>query len=179
MTQIAQSDHRAFCEYPQLFKTSLGSKRRLICAGWSVFGGRPCSLVGNAVSRLKCICLYINGQYSFVAKLGNATVTGQSSKDTTNRRNMEQTMLKQAPHIKPTTHSRSVEKSTWGGLCLNKFYARETSITKTCLYNFDPLKTNFYIVKLGFTGAIIIFLVSAQKYRLWVLVRTASTRRFQ
>ena len=31
-------------------------------------------------------------------------------------------------------------------------------ITKTCLYNFDPLKPNFYIVKLGFTGAYIIFL---------------------
>ena len=26
------------------------------------------------------------------------------------------------------------------------------SITKTCLYNFDPLKPHFYIVKLGFTG---------------------------
>ena len=36
------------------------------------------------------------------------------------------------------------------------------SITKTCLYNFDPLKPNFYIVKLGFTGVYIIFLLSAQ-----------------
>ena len=27
----------------------------------------------------------------------------------------------------------------------------KTCITKTCLYNFDPLKPNFYIVKLGFT----------------------------
>ena len=35
-------------------------------------------------------------------------------------------------------------------------------ITKTCLYNFDPLKPHFYIVKLGFTGVNIIFLVSAQ-----------------
>ena len=31
-------------------------------------------------------------------------------------------------------------------------------ITKTYLYNFDPLKPHFYIVKLGFTGVIIIFL---------------------
>ena len=31
-------------------------------------------------------------------------------------------------------------------------------ITKTCLYNFDSLKPNFYIVKLGFTGVYIIFL---------------------
>ena len=35
-------------------------------------------------------------------------------------------------------------------------------ITKTCLYNFDPLKPHFYIVKLGFTGVYIIFLNSAQ-----------------
>ena len=36
------------------------------------------------------------------------------------------------------------------------------SITKTCLYNFDPLKPHFYIVKLGFTGVYIIFLISVQ-----------------
>ena len=45
-------------------------------------------------------------------------------------------------------------------------------ITKTYLYNVDPLKPHFYIVKLGFTGVYIIFLISAQKHRLWVLVRT-------
>ena len=31
-------------------------------------------------------------------------------------------------------------------------------ITKTYLYNFDPLKPHFYILKLGFTGVYIIFL---------------------
>ena len=36
-------------------------------------------------------------------------------------------------------------------------------ITKTCLYNFYPLKPLFYIVKLGFTGVYIIFLISAVK----------------
>ena len=41
-----------------------------------------------------------------------------------------------------------------------------------------PLKPHFYVVKLGFTGVYIIFLISAQKHRLWVLVRTASARRF-
>ena len=51
-------------------------------------------------------------------------------------------------------------------------------ITKTCLYNFDPLKPHFYIVKLGFIGVCIIFLIYAQKHRLGVLVRTASSRRF-
>ena len=35
-------------------------------------------------------------------------------------------------------------------------------ITKTRLYNFDPLKPHFYIVKLGLTGVYIIFLISAQ-----------------
>ena len=35
-------------------------------------------------------------------------------------------------------------------------------ITKECLYNFDPLEPHFYIVKLGFTGVCIIFLISAQ-----------------
>ena len=36
------------------------------------------------------------------------------------------------------------------------------SITKTRLYNFDPLKPLFYVVKLGFAGIYIIFLISAQ-----------------
>ena len=36
-------------------------------------------------------------------------------------------------------------------------------ITKTCLYNFYPLKPHFYVVKLGFTGVYIIFLIFAQK----------------
>ena len=40
--------------------------------------------------------------------------------------------------------------------------AAQVCITKTCLYNFDPLKPHFYIVKLGFTGVYIIFLISAQ-----------------
>ena len=35
-------------------------------------------------------------------------------------------------------------------------------ITKTYLYNFDPLKLHFYIVNLGFTGVYIIFLISAR-----------------
>ena len=52
------------------------------------------------------------------------------------------------------------------------------TITKTYLYNINSLKPHFYIVKLGFTGVYIIFLISAQKHRLWVLVRTASPRRF-
>ena len=39
-------------------------------------------------------------------------------------------------------------------------------ITRIYLYNVDPLKPHFYIVKLGLTGIYIIFLISAfeQKY---------------
>ena len=44
---------------------------------------------------------------------------------------------------------------------------RFSNITKTCLYNFDPLKPRLCIVKLGFTGVYIIFLISAQTHRLW------------
>ena len=33
------------------------------------------------------------------------------------------------------------------------------SITKTCLYKFDPLQPHFFIVKLVFTGVYIIFLI--------------------
>ena len=36
------------------------------------------------------------------------------------------------------------------------------SITKTCPYNFYPLKPHFYILKLGFTGVYIIALICAQ-----------------
>ena len=39
---------------------------------------------------------------------------------------------------------------------------RKRRITKTSLFKFDPLKPHIYIVKLGFTGVYIIFLISAQ-----------------
>ena len=38
-------------------------------------------------------------------------------------------------------------------------YLSTKTITKICLYNFDPLKPHFYIVKLGFVGVYIIFLI--------------------
>ena len=46
----------------------------------------------------------------------------------------------------------------------HRFYCRfcRSLITKTCPYNFDPLKPHCCIVKLGFTGVYIIFLISAQ-----------------
>ena len=41
-------------------------------------------------------------------------------------------------------------------------HKRVALTNETYLYNFDPLKPHFYIVKLGFTGVYIIFLNSAQ-----------------
>ena len=38
----------------------------------------------------------------------------------------------------------------------------EYVITKTCLYNIDPLKPHFYIEKLGFTEVYNIFLISVK-----------------
>ena len=38
-------------------------------------------------------------------------------------------------------------------------------ITKTRVYNFDPLQPNFYIVKLGFTGVYIIFPILLENIR--------------
>ena len=56
---------------------------------------------------------------------------------------------------------------------------RMKCITKTYLYNIDPYKPHFHIVKLGFTGVYIIFLISTEKHRLWVLVRTALALCFE
>ena len=50
------------------------------------------------------------------------------------------------------------------------------TITKTYLYDFDPFKPHLYIVKPGLSGVYSIFLNSAQKHRLCVLVRTTSRR---
>ena len=46
----------------------------------------------------------------------------------------------------------------------------------TCPCNLYPLTPHFYILKLGFTGVYVIFLLFlfALKHSLWVLVRTAS-----
>ena len=49
-----------------------------------------------------------------------------------------------------------------------RFRSVSADITKTYLYNVDPLKFQFDIVKLGFTGVYIILLISSQKHRLWV-----------
>ena len=54
---------------------------------------------------------------------------------------------------------------------------RTTSRKHACII-LTPFKPHFYIDKLRFTGVYTIFLISPPKHRLWVLVRTASSRRF-
>ena len=59
------------------------------------------------------------------------------------------------------------QKSPLAGKKLNIFYKVPHEnyiflITKTRLYNFDPRKPHLYVVKLGFTGEYIIFLISVQ-----------------
>ena len=53
----------------------------------------------------------------------------------------------------------------------------ELAIRITCQCNELPLTPHFCIVKMGFTG-VYIFSFFALKHKMWVLVRTASVRRF-
>ena len=66
----------------------------------------------------------------------------------------------QARHLMLLHQALSKKCSTLKGN--NLLQTGANSITKTCLYNFEPLKPHFYIIKLGFTGVYIIFLISAQ-----------------
>ena len=58
---------------------------------------------------------------------------------------------------------------------------RENQLQEGCILypsEFQYLIPHFYIAKLGFAGIYLFFLIFAPKHRLWVLVRTASARRF-
>ena len=55
--------------------------------------------------------------------------------------------------------SRSMVYYYYFFICWTLEGGSSVAITKTCLYNFDPLKPHFYIVKLGFTEVYIIFLI--------------------
>ena len=58
-------------------------------------------------------------------------------------------------------------RSVWSESSLCAVSIANDAIAQTWLYNFVPLKPLFYVVKLGFTGVCIIFIISAQKHRLW------------
>ena len=61
--------------------------------------------------------------------------------------------------------SKNVNKTDFSEQLKNKCLSLQIikTITKTYLYNSDPLKPQFYIVKLEFTGVYIIFLISAPR----------------
>ena len=64
-----------------------------------------------------------------------------------------------------TVHKQTKKRVRWFrsyDVVDHPFETYQISITKTCLYNFDPLKPHFYTVKLGFTGVYSIFLISIQ-----------------
>ena len=62
------------------------------------------------------------------------------------------------------THTKKKKKKKKKKKCPKSTYWMHFTlpITKTRLYNIDPLKPHFYIVKMGFTGVYIIFRISAQ-----------------
>ena len=89
---------------------------------------------------------YMNGSVFFKGRVyewGRFRNTGSYTRATITPR----------PHVTPILRARYSNS--------NHSYPKY-SITKTYLYNFDPLKPHFYLVKLGFTGVYIIFLISAQ-----------------
>ena len=69
-------------------------------------------------------------------------------------------MTNQTSHMKPPTHKVVLQQmSRLGTFSRNKILVKhKSSVTKTRLYSFDPLKPHFCIVKLGLTGLYIIFL---------------------
>ena len=60
----------------------------------------------------------------------------------------------------------------WTGLSCHCLFPASFASWKIRLYYFDPLKLHFYIVKPGFTGVYIFFLIllKKQQHRLWVLL---------
>ena len=56
------------------------------------------------------------------------------------------------------SESNILYKLAWNFAVGISLKLRFLSITKTCLYNIDPHKPHFYIVKLGFTGYTLFFL---------------------
>ena len=75
-----------------------------------------------------------------------------------------------------TVIDRNLVNSSYHIAFLRLIVRTVSFIRLTCPCNVHPLSPHFYIVKLGFTGVYIFFLIFALKHRVWVLVRTA--RRF-
>ena len=73
------------------------------------------------------------------------------------RRNTK-TAEKKHEHSRKETRCQEANRKREPRIQLRRKTKPAENITKTYLYNFDPLKPHFYTVKLGFTGVYIIFL---------------------
>ena len=87
--------------------------------------------------------------------------TGNHFPATCGGRNQTQTAELTSEHISAETQKIPQSRST----AFPRHQKKHN--TKTYLCNCVPLKPHFYIVKLGFTGVHITFVISAQKQRLW------------
>ena len=84
-------------------------------------------------------------------------------KKTKNKKKKKQNKKQQKKNNKKTTTTKKQKQKQNKQKNNNKKQkTKKKNITKTCLYNVDPLKPHFSKVKLGFTGVYIIFLISAQ-----------------
>ena len=75
---------------------------------------------------------------------------------------MSETLWKQETHVINDNSTEGVYEKLQSQIIASKWHQAEEHNTKTRLYNFDPLKPHFYIVKLGFTGVYIIVIISAE-----------------
>ena len=74
----------------------------------------------------------------------------------------------------PPSHSKDFKTDTRYSSTCCTYTSRKHAYIHVILTPLNPC----YKVKLGFTGVHIIFVITAQKHRLWILVRTASLRWF-
>ena len=80
---------------------------------------------------------------------------------------------------KEKEEKKKSQRTCWGQLGNSSYFFIpknihcEYSSRKHAYIILTPIKPQFYILKLEFTGVCIIFLILLKKYRLWVLVRTA------
>ena len=71
--------------------------------------------------------------------------------------------------------ARMMRGPVCGLLCSGSDIHLALSSRKHAYIIFDPLTLHFLKLKLGFTGVYIVFLISAQTHRLWVIVEAVLT----
>ena len=151
---IEGSDHLACAQTNKVFT------ERCVQSQWSIYPQRngPCKQLTYSQKQLKCL--------PFWAKLASFGQLGLISDPYINS-------------LQVFCENSDRLARMFRLICVfTEWTCQKVYTTKTCLYNFDPLKPHFHIVKSGFTWVYINFLISAQKHRFWLLVKTASLRRF-